>query len=103
MSIPPPPDDPERDRVEYWRAATLAVPAGAAVGLAFFAIFAVIADSNYPDTDPSFWVLAVGAVAALCVSAIATGTIRRTPWTRGVATGLFASAMLIAFVSLVLR
>ncbi|MGW6424377.1 hypothetical protein ACWF82_17040 [Nocardia sp. NPDC055053] len=37
---------PERTRLVYWRAATVAVPAGAVIGVALFALSAAIIDGN---------------------------------------------------------
>ncbi|WP_280338725.1 hypothetical protein [Nocardia neocaledoniensis] len=100
---PPSADEIERTRLEYWRAATYAVPAGTGIGIVLFALLAGIADGNSVRSDPSAAVLASVASAALCVAAVVIGVIKRTAVARGIATGLVASALLVGYAGLMLR
>lgn len=81
----------------------MTVPAGTGIGVAAFALFTAIADSNYPDFDPSPAFLVFAASGVLCGAAIASGAVKRSVRARGVATGLLAAALLVGLAGLMLR
>ncbi|MFI8972022.1 hypothetical protein ACIGO9_03970 [Nocardia asteroides] len=93
----------DRGQREFWRAATLAVAGGVALGVTVFGGLAAVADRQPSGWDPSastvVWIVVavLGGIAAVCVA------VRRTPRMLGVATGVAAAALVIGLGGLVLR
>lgn len=92
----------DRGRLEFWRAATLAVAGGVALGVTVFGGLAAVADRQPSGWDPSasavVWIVVavLGGIAGVCVAA------RRTPRMLGVAAGVVAAALVIGVGGLVL-
>ncbi|MFD9551557.1 hypothetical protein ACFWBG_29595 [Nocardia salmonicida] len=81
----------------------MTVPAGTGIGVAAFALFAAIVDSNYPKFDPSPAFLVFAASGVLSGAAVAIGVVKRSARALGVATGLLAAALLVGLAGLMLR
>ncbi|MET9212174.1 MULTISPECIES: hypothetical protein [unclassified Nocardia] len=96
-------DSKPADRLEYWRGATLATAGAMVIGVTLFGALAALSDRRHPDLDPGAPGLVSIVVLTLCVLAAAIIAVRRSPRLLGVATGVFAAAMVIGLAGLVLR